>query len=88
MPAVERVIRVSQEYRILGRHKDSKRITGFDYNGLHFDQETLHIFAGLCAVDSKESVEVMMKALKENKLVVQGWGHINRGLTRILSGAW
>ena len=74
LPAVERVVRISQEYRVLGRHKDSRRVTGFDYNGLHFDQETLHIFAGLCAVDSKESVELMMKALKENKLVCTRMG--------------
>ena len=66
LPAVERVVRVSQEYRILGRHKDNKRTTGFDYNGIHFDQDNLNIFAGLCAVDTKEHVESMMKALKEN----------------------
>jgi 3-deoxy-7-phosphoheptulonate synthase len=66
LPAVERVVRVSQEYRILGRHKDNKRTTGFDYNGVHFDQENLNIFAGLCAVDTREHVEQMMKALNEN----------------------
>jgi 3-deoxy-7-phosphoheptulonate synthase len=74
LPAVDRVIRISQEYRILGRHKDSRRVTGFDYNGLHFDQDTLNVFAGLCAVDSKESVEAMMKVLKENKLTCTRMG--------------
>ncbi len=66
LPAVERVVRVSQEYRILGRHKDSKRTTGFEYNGVRFDQDNLNIFAGLCAVDTPEHVELMMKALQEN----------------------
>ena len=41
----------------------SDRTVGFDYNGVHFSQDNLHIFAGLCAVDSRESVEGMLKAL-------------------------
>ena len=66
LPCVERVVRVSEEYRILGRHKDDDRPTWFDYNGVRFGQDTLHIFAGLCAVDTPEHVEIMMKALKQN----------------------
>lgn len=31
-----------------------------------FDQTSLHVFAGLCAVDTPEHVELMIKALKEN----------------------
>lgn len=68
LPAVERVIRITDAYRILGRHKDEQRTTGFDYQGLHFNQDSLHIFAGLCAVDTPEHVEMMMKALQENGL--------------------
>lgn len=64
LPAVERVIRISQEYRILGRHHDDLRLTGFDYNGVRFDQNNLHVFAGLCAVDTREHVEQMMQALQ------------------------
>ena len=63
LPAVERVIRISEEYRILGRHHDDRRVSGFDYQGLRFDQDNLHIFAGLCAVDTPEHVEIMMQAL-------------------------
>jgi 3-deoxy-7-phosphoheptulonate synthase len=66
LPAVDRVIRISQEYRILGRHKDSKRTSGFNYNGVHFSQRSLNVFAGLCAVDNPTNVEKMMKVLKEN----------------------
>ncbi len=66
LPAVERVVRISEEYRILGRHQDEQRAIGFDYNGVHFDQDALVVFAGLCAVDTKEHVEAMMRALQEN----------------------
>jgi 3-deoxy-7-phosphoheptulonate synthase len=74
MPGVEHVIRVSEEYRVLGRHKGDSRPTGFTYQGLEFSQSTLHIFAGLCAVDSTESVESMMKALKINGQVCTRMG--------------
>ena len=66
LPLVENVIRVSEEFRVLGRHKDDNRPTHFDYQGLRFGQDTLHIFAGLCAVDTREHVDTMMRALKDN----------------------
>ncbi len=65
-PLVERVIRVSEEYRILGRHADRSRSTSFEYNGIEFSQDNLNIFAGLCAVDTREHVDLMMRALKDN----------------------
>jgi len=74
LPAVERVIRISEEYRILGRHKDQFRTTGFDYNGVHFDQESLHVFAGLCAVDTPEHVEQMLQALQTHGQVCTRMG--------------
>ncbi len=65
LPCVERIVHVSEPYRILGRHqKGDDRTTSFDYNGVRFGQDTFHVFAGLCAVDSRESVEAMMKALQ------------------------
>ncbi len=66
LPGVERVIRVSEEFRVLGRHKDDGRPTHFDYQGLRFGQDTLLVFAGLCAVDTREHVELMMRALRDN----------------------
>jgi 3-deoxy-7-phosphoheptulonate synthase len=66
LPGVDRVVRVSEEYRIIGRHRDERRPTGFDYNGVRFDQDSLNVFAGLCAVDVPEHVEMMLRALKEN----------------------
>jgi 3-deoxy-7-phosphoheptulonate synthase len=65
LPGVERVVRISQEYRVLGRHKDDQRPSAFTYNGVTFSQDNLNIFAGLCAVDTPEHVELMMRALHE-----------------------
>lgn len=74
LPGVDHVVRVSEEYRILGRHKEDNRSTHFDYQGVRFGQDTLNVFAGLCAVDSPESVETMMKALQENGQVCTRMG--------------
>lgn len=74
LPGVERVVRVSEEYRILGRHKDDVRLSQFEYQGVLFSQDNLNIFAGLCAVDSPKSVESMMKALKDNGQVCTRMG--------------
>ncbi|MDD5180721.1 MAG: 3-deoxy-7-phosphoheptulonate synthase [Gallionellaceae bacterium] len=74
LPCVERVVRVSEEYRILGRHKDDLRPSHFDYNGVRFGQDTLNVFAGLCAVDCPEHVELMLKALRDNGQVCTRMG--------------
>jgi len=62
LPSVERVVRVSQKYRLLGRHEGQLDAVGFTYQGVRFDQESCHVFAGLCAVDERDSVERMMAA--------------------------
>jgi 3-deoxy-7-phosphoheptulonate synthase len=74
LPCVERVVRVSEEYRVLGRHKDDLRPTHFDYNGVRFGQDTLNVFAGLCAVDTREHVEQMLQALRDNGQVCTRMG--------------
>ncbi len=66
LPCVERVIRISEEYRMLGRHKDDPRATFFEYNGVRFGQDNLNIFAGLCAVDNHEHAETMMRSLRDH----------------------
>ena len=73
-PGVEHVIRVSEVYRVLGRHKGDRRPNNFTYNGVNFSQDNLNVFAGLCAVDSAGSVEAMMKALQENGQVCTRMG--------------
>ncbi|MEW5791936.1 MAG: 3-deoxy-7-phosphoheptulonate synthase [Pseudomonadota bacterium] len=74
LPCVERVVRVSEEYRVLGRHKDDQRPTAFEYNGVRFGQDNLNVFAGLCAVDTPKHVELMMKALREHGQVCTRMG--------------
>ncbi|MDT7809091.1 MAG: 3-deoxy-7-phosphoheptulonate synthase [Acidobacteriota bacterium] len=65
LPGVEHVVRVSEEYRVVGRHSGDERATHFDYKGVRFGQDTLNVFAGLCAVDTREHVELMMRALRD-----------------------
>jgi len=74
LPAVDRVVRISEEYRVLGRHKDDKRATHFEYNGVRFGQDNLNLFAGLCAVNTPEHVEIMMRALQEQGQVCTRMG--------------
>jgi 3-deoxy-7-phosphoheptulonate synthase len=74
LPGVERVVRVSEEYRLLGRHRDDQRPSHFNYQGLRFGQDTLHVFAGLCAVDTAQHVELMMKALRDHGQVCTRMG--------------
>lgn len=74
LPCVERVVRISEEYRVLGRHHDDRRPTWFEYNGVRFGQDNLNVFAGLCAVDTPEHVEIMMRALQERGQVCTRMG--------------
>jgi 3-deoxy-7-phosphoheptulonate synthase len=71
---VDRVVRVSREYRILGRHKDDTRPSSFEYNGVTFGQDTLQVFAGLCAVSTRAHVEAMLRALREQGQVCTRMG--------------
>jgi 3-deoxy-7-phosphoheptulonate synthase len=63
-PAVEKVIRIRERYRSIGRHAGQAEALGFEYNGVRFSQDDFHIFAGLCAVDTRENVEAMFAALQ------------------------
>jgi 3-deoxy-7-phosphoheptulonate synthase len=74
LPCVENVVRVSQDYRILGRHKDDSRSAHFNYKGVRFGQDTLNVFAGLCAVDNAAHVEIMLRALRDNGQVCTRMG--------------
>jgi 3-deoxy-7-phosphoheptulonate synthase len=74
LPGVDRVVRVSESYRILGRHRDESRPSEFIYNGVQFGQDTLHVLAGLCAVDTPEHVERMMRALRDSGQVCTRMG--------------
>ncbi|HSH70529.1 MAG TPA: hypothetical protein VK997_11465 [Deferrisomatales bacterium] len=64
LPFVQKVFRVSSNYRIIGRHEGNAPTVGFEYRGLTFSQDNFHLFAGLCAVDTREHVELMMAGLQ------------------------
>ncbi len=74
IPGVDSVVRISQEYRVLGRHEKDTRPSSFEYNGVKFGQDNLNVFAGLCAVDNPKHVEEMMSALKDNGQVCTRMG--------------
>ena len=74
LPGVKRVVRVSEEYRVLGRHRGDQRPSHFDYRGLRFGQDTLNVFAGLCAADTREHVDSMMRALRDHGQVCTRMG--------------
>ncbi|MGO8968329.1 MAG: 3-deoxy-7-phosphoheptulonate synthase [Myxococcaceae bacterium] len=64
IPGVRRVVRVAAKYRIIGRHGVAAESVGFEYNGVCFDERQVHLFAGLCAVDTLQNVESMSRALQ------------------------
>jgi 3-deoxy-7-phosphoheptulonate synthase len=64
LPGVRRVVRVSSRYRLIGRHGSATDTIGFTYNGVRFDERGVNIFAGLCAVDTREHTEDTMAALR------------------------
>ena len=57
--------RESAEFRILGRRPGNEESIRFEYQGVPFDQDCFHVFAGLNAVDTREYTEATFKALKE-----------------------
>ena len=63
--SVEKVVRVTQSFRAIGRHDGGLAAVGFQYNGVQISQDTFHLFAGLCAVDTLEHVEKTFRVLKE-----------------------
>jgi 3-deoxy-7-phosphoheptulonate synthase len=67
--SVEKVVRVTQTFRSIGRHDGGLEQLGFDYNGVHLSQDTLQVFAGVCAVDTPENLEKTFKALQQLGIV-------------------
>ena len=63
---VERVVRITEKFRSIGRHGGALEAVGFDYNGIHISQDTFHLFPGLCAVDNRENLDTMFRLLGEN----------------------
>ncbi len=63
LPGVERVIRVSDRYKLIGRHRGQVEAVGFEYRGIAFNHESFHVIPGLCAVDTREHVDLTFAAL-------------------------
>jgi len=66
---VEKVVRITEKFRSIGRHGGHLEAVGFEYNGVQIGQDTLHIFPGLCAVDTRENLDEMFGALAERGIV-------------------
>jgi 3-deoxy-7-phosphoheptulonate synthase len=67
--SVEKVVRVTQSFRAIGRHDGGLEAVGFEYNGVQLSQDTFHVFAGLCAADNREHVEQTFRALQDLGIV-------------------
>ena len=63
---VERVVRITEKFRSIGRHGGGLEAMGFEYNGIHIAQDTFHVFPGLCAVDNRENLETMFGLLGQH----------------------
>ncbi len=74
LPSVRRVVRVSDKYRLIGRHGQADTQSGFTYNGVPFDESLVHVCAGLCAVDTIEHVDMMHAALQKHGITTTRMG--------------
>src|SRR5262245_10203765 len=67
--SVEKVVRITQKYRFIGRHDAGLEPVGFEYNGVRISQDTLTLFPGVCAVDTPENVDATFAALAAHGIV-------------------
>jgi 3-deoxy-7-phosphoheptulonate synthase len=74
LPGVRSVVRVATRYRVVGRHAGRHETVGFEYNGVRFDESDVLVFAGLCAVDTREHVAATMRALAAAGVVTTRMG--------------
>ncbi len=74
MSGVRHVVRVSSRYRLVGRHHPAHETAGFEYNGVRFDDRSVHVFAGLCAVDTPAHVDAVLAAVAAEGLVTTRMG--------------
>jgi 3-deoxy-7-phosphoheptulonate synthase len=74
LAGVRQVVRVSARYRLIGRHESNHLTVGFEHNGVRLDERSVHVFAGLCAVDTREHVDATMAALARAGIVTTRMG--------------
>ena len=89
LPSVQKVVRVSEAYRVLGRHQQGDdRPASFDYNGVRFGQDTperirrpvRRRFAGVVRRDDEGAAASTARSAR-------GWARTSRGPTRMRSRA-
>jgi 3-deoxy-7-phosphoheptulonate synthase len=61
---VERVFKVSESYRQIGRHEGKAEPLGWEYKGVRLDQESFEVFLGQCSADTPEYLEQTFKAVR------------------------
>jgi 3-deoxy-7-phosphoheptulonate synthase len=66
---VEKVVRITEKFRAIGRHDAKLPSVGFEYNGVSFSQDTFHVFAGVCAIDTRENIERTFATLLDHQQV-------------------
>ncbi len=66
---VEKVVRITQKFRFIGRHDPGLDAVGFEYRGVHISQDTFTMFPGLCAVDTPPHVEQTFATLERLGIV-------------------
>jgi 3-deoxy-7-phosphoheptulonate synthase len=69
LECVEKVVRITQKFRAIGRHGGALDAIGFEYNGVRISQDTFHLFPGLCAIDTRENVDRVFAALAKHGIV-------------------
>ena len=60
---VEKVVRITERFRSIGRHGGGLEAVGFEYNGVRISQDSFHPFPGLCAVDTPENLDAVFGLL-------------------------
>jgi 3-deoxy-7-phosphoheptulonate synthase len=65
---VEKVVRITEKFRSIGRHGGGRDAVGFEYNGVRISQDSFHPFPGICAVDSRENLDSLFALFAEHGL--------------------
>jgi len=63
--SVERVFKVSEKYRQIGRHEGRAEPIGWEYQGVRLDQESFEIFLGQCSADTPEYLDQTFAAVRK-----------------------
>jgi 3-deoxy-7-phosphoheptulonate synthase len=71
---VERVFRVSEQYRQIGRHDGNAEPLVFEYRGIRFAQGTFNIFLGQCSADTPDYLNRTFSAVRECGVVTSRLG--------------